>query len=173
MKLQEWANANNPDDNLKWKDSFWRQIIFVRDTIPRVLWREGFDPHKWFEEYSNIDDMVQVISTHTSKSIKCPVYQLKFRGMTFTMRDNFYDWKVSVTSRIPLDIDFEELFDGSKEIHHVYCEGMSEVYGAFDNNKSKFTIELSNDKELWFFFKKIWFFMKKNDLIPTPENLTM
>lgn len=39
MKLQEWANANKPKENLIYKEGYWDQIIFTRDNVLGVLSR--------------------------------------------------------------------------------------------------------------------------------------
>ena len=90
--LQEWANANKPDDKMLWKEAFWDQIIFVRDRVAGILART-------YDEYRNL---VCVIGTHTSKSIKCPVYRIHLDlkppagGVDITMRYNFYNWNISI-----------------------------------------------------------------------------
>ncbi len=146
--LQEWANENLPAENLIWKDGYWDQIIFVRDKIPQLV-------------FSNYDEAQEhrttVISTHTSKSIQLPVYRLKLtNGITFTMRHNFHDWKISVNSPNNIEIDFLGLFDpeDTRNILGVFCEGFPDktVFGCYADNKCKFTIELFSQYEVFTFF---------------------
>lgn len=138
MKLQEWANANEPSEDLIYKEGYWGQIIFVRDKVIGVL-------SKNYNEYVKIRDSAEVISTHTSKSVRLPVFQFQIaNGTIFTMRYNFHNWIVSVNSPNDVNIDFADLFDPEQVVKSVYCEGFPKelVYGSYSNNKQKFTIEL-------------------------------
>jgi hypothetical protein len=154
-KLQEWANAHPPAENLIYKGGYWDQIIFVRDTISQLL-------SKSYEEYKTIQAGIKVISHHTSKSVCLPVYSLELAdGTKFTMRYNFYDWKVSVSSVDEVNADFMNLFDPSERIHECYCEGFPSelVYGSYNENKRQFTIELPpSNYQLFTFF---WVFAHK------------
>ena len=69
------------------------------------------------------------------------------------LRNNFYDWKVSVDSKIPINIDFLNLFDTKEKIHSVYCEGFKEeqVFGCYEENKNQFSFSLSDDFKLYTF----------------------
>ncbi len=88
IPLQEWITANNPSKKMLWKTSWSDQVCFVRDEIPTLLCMDGHEYKKWL----TIKENITVISTHTSKSIKLPVYCIKANGDTFIMRNNFYDW---------------------------------------------------------------------------------
>ena len=148
MKLQEWANENIPDEDLIYKDGYWNQIKFVRDEVPRTL---AID----YEDLKKIE--INVISTHTSKSVKLPVYEILWRGCRFTLRYNFYDWKISVESPVELfPINFFGLFAIGKNIHSVYCEGFPKerVFGSFLENRKKFTIAI--DGRYYYIFSFFW-----------------
>lgn len=145
--LQEWANANEPAENLLWGDGYWHQIIFMRDTIPSIL----FPSYKEAQKYKPI-----VISTHTSKSIRLPVYQQELKnGIKLTMRYNFYNWKISVDSPIDIEVDFLGLFDPEEKdnIQSIFCEGFPQnaVYGCYAENRRQFTVELSSDYKVFTF----------------------
>lgn len=158
--LQEWSLNNQPAEDLIYKTGYWEQIYFVRDTIAGML-------AETLEEYKTI---VKVISSHRSKSVRLPVYRIELKdGTAFTMRDNFYDWKVSVESYLDsnglphdIDVDFTGLFDYKATIHSCYCEGFPEelVYGSYADNKSKFTIELPDNYRLFTFF---WLFNNRKN----------
>lgn len=138
QKLNAWATTHEPSDKLIFKDGYWNQIIFVRDELTQSL-------AKSFEEYTSIQDDIQVISTHTSKSVSLPVFQLKLTdGTIFTMRYNFHDWKISVSSPCDVNADFLGLFQQDMVISSVSCEGFPAecVHGSFAKNKRQFTIEL-------------------------------
>jgi hypothetical protein len=153
--LQEWFNQNKPDDNLLWKDGLARQVIFVRDTLSFLLFSsyEEYEQNRW-----------QVVSTHTSKSVKLPVYHLRMpSGLCFTMRDNFYDWKVSVELPTPLEIDPSLLFDPDETISPVYFEGFprNRIYGSYNDDPTRFSVEIRNDYEVYCFMLLLRQAMKK------------
>ncbi len=156
-QLQEWANENKPADDLIYKNGYWDQIMFVRDVVtPLLLWGGNYD------EYKALEQNTRVISTHRSKSVILPVFLIEMPdGTRFTLRYNFYNWKVSVDSPKDVEADFLGLFDQNAQVHPVYCEGFDPkwVYGAYATNKRQFTIELpAGNYHLFTFF---WIFAKK------------
>ncbi|OHB02238.1 MAG: hypothetical protein A3A96_02150 [Candidatus Zambryskibacteria bacterium RIFCSPLOWO2_01_FULL_39_39] len=152
MRLQEWAETHQPAETLIYKNGYWDQIIFVRDAITPLL-------AKTDEEYKEIQAGMKAISEHTSKSVRLPVFRVELAdGTAFTMRYNFYDWKVSVSSPRDVEADFMGLFNPNEHVHEVYCEGFPKglVYGPYAENKRQFTIELpSGNYHLFTFF---WIF---------------
>jgi hypothetical protein len=151
QKLQEWAQIHEPVFTPA-AVPYGRQISFVRDIIPEIL---SSSP----AEYERLWEGTMVISEHMSTSLRLPVFQIELvDGTQFTMRYNFHDWKVSVSSLHPVEADFMGLFDPSKEIHPVYCEGFPEelVFDSYTKNKCQFTFELrSGFHHLFTFF---WIF---------------
>jgi len=147
--LQDWFTRNKPAEDLIFKTGLWEQVKFIRDTIPSLLARS-------YEEYVGIQKHLLVISTHTSKSVLLPVYDLNWNRFRFIMRYNFYDWKVSVKApvEIKVDADFMGLFKYSKNISSVYCEGFKNdwVYPSYSENKQKFTCEIHTHYMLFTFF---------------------
>jgi len=141
--LQEWANRNAPKDDLKYKDSFWNQIIFVRDKLGGIL-------AKTYEEYKNL---VKVASNHTSKSVLCPVYYMEIaEGVKVWMRYNFHNWNISIESPIPITCNFLGLFN-DKNYGYCYCEGMTEFkFDEYKNNNKKFTVCIDNHYDCYAFF---------------------
>jgi len=150
IQLQEWFMENKPDEKLIYKDGLSRQVLFIRDIIPGIFARS-------YEEYTGIKNSIFVISTHTSKSVKLPVYELSWNDCRFIMRYNFYDWKV--TARLPykfkeIEIEFMKLFDPKAEVHKVYCEGFRDdwVKPPYGKNTREFTCELHNNYVIHTFF---------------------
>lgn len=138
IQLQEWANTHQPQGDLIYKDGYWDQIVFIRDKIAGLL-------AKTYEEYEAIQANTRVISSHTSKSVRLPVFQVELtNGVALTMRCNFYDWKVSVSSPRDVKADFMGLFNPKDRINRTYCEGFPGelVYGSYFENKRQFTFEL-------------------------------
>lgn len=154
--LQEWANANNPSQkNLIYKDGFWNQITFVRDQIPGIA----------FEIYGEgvavkLQDEISIISSHTSKSVKLPVFHVRIpNGDEFVMRYNFYDWKVSVKARSPINVDFLDLFNGSDKVEPSCCEGFPSewIFGSYEENRQQFSIALRAGENYLFMFFWVYF----------------
>lgn len=149
VKLQEWANANKPEEDLIWGKRYWDQIMFVRDELTEIF-------PKSYEEYQSIRSDLQVISTHKSKSVLLPVFKMTTDNFTFIMRYNFYDWKISVEAKEPISLDFGRLVsDTSQQIYSCYLEGFKDewAYECYDKNKSKFTIEVRDNYKL---FTLLW-----------------
>ena len=155
QNIQDWFMENEPSENMIYREEFSNQWLFVRDRLPQVLF-----PNLHHEKQR---ERLTVISTHMSKSIVLPVYEIKIpeQGITLTMRNNFYDWKVSVESLYPIPNRFDGLFDEKKVFSSVYCEGFppNKVFGSFEGNQKTFTIEIYDDFLLFTF---LWLLLQKN-----------
>jgi len=151
--LQAWINETVIKDEMLWKRSAENQVLFLRDKIPSALCID-------YEDFKKTKEGIIDISIHISKSIVLPVYEIKWNGWTFIMRDNFYDWKVSII--VPKNhkeqdiknIDFMEIFDKNLKIHSVYCEGFDDnwVFPPIEKSPMEFTIEIRNEYKLYMFF---------------------
>jgi hypothetical protein len=164
IDLLTWCRVNEPEDKMIYKQGYWEQIIFVRDRLPNIWYEGGKDT------CDSIRYNINVISTHRSKSIELPVYEIRIPryNLVFTMRDNFYDWKISVESKQLLDLDFMNLFDQDEKINSIYCEGFPEnrVYISYNdsiNNKwrKNFTVSINSDYKLYMFIALIVNFLRK------------
>ncbi|MCR5147169.1 MAG: hypothetical protein K6B70_07535 [Clostridia bacterium] len=154
VDVTAWIRVNEPDENLIYAKGLGDQVCFVRDTLHSLL-------TSTYEEWLNNPPMV--ISTHCSKSVKLPVYQINLEkyGIEIILRYNFYDWKVSIKSERPLEFDFMGLFDPKKEISELCCEGFPEekVYGCYEKDHSQFTFEIVSRYDLY-----TYIFLLKNYL---------
>lgn len=155
VRLQEWANGNPPREEMSWKDGFWDQVVFVRDRLaPLIGVGLGYDEQK---------QIVTVISTHISKSIRLPVYQLERpdRDLQIILRNNFYNWKMSVLSETPIETDFSGLFHTTPPIepeytgdplHPVYFEGFPNdfIFSYYaDSDRRRWSAEIHSDEILY------------------------
>lgn len=123
MDLQEWISAQVVDDEMLWKGAFGHQMMFLRDTL-RPLIGVGLS-------YRKKQHIAHVISTHRSKSIVLPVveYRRPDLGIRFVVRENFYNWKLSVISNEAIDADFSGLFKTKPPIDPSYTGNpLSGVY---------------------------------------------
>ncbi len=139
--LQAWAIQNEPRANMLYKDGFWSQIMFVRDELSNI--------------FRDRVQKITVASTHRSKSIDLPVFEVLLTdGTRMYMRDNMHDWKVSVDSPTPIVV-MPKVFsgEGKEEISVIYCEGFSSdmVYGSYAASRKKFTVEIHNDRLMYTF----------------------
>jgi hypothetical protein len=152
QKLQEWAQIHAPASSTPAADAYWGHIVFVRDIIPKIL-------SITFEEGEKIEESIMVISEHSSKSICLPVFQIELAdGTQFTMRYNFHNWILSVSSLHPVEANFMGLFNPSKEIHPFYCEGFPKelVFDSYTRNNCQFTFELRSG--FYHIFMFFWIF---------------
>lgn len=152
VDVTAWIRVNEPDEKLIYAKGLGEQVCFVRDTLCEML-------RSTYEEWR--DNPPMVISTHYSKSVKLPVFQINLEkyGIEMILRYNFYDWKISVKSDKPLDFDCIGLFNPTAEISYHYCEGFpkDKVYGSYEQNHSQFTIEIGSRYNLYTFI----FLLKK------------
>lgn len=153
QKLQMWINEQIVDDKMLWKGAWGEQLQFFRDSITG-LFCYGMD-------YEDCDGIATVISTHRSKSIILPVYKLHREdiGLTLVARSNFYDWKLSVISEIPINADFRGLFHTTppiepeytgNELASVYFEGFPKkyIFGYQGENRKQFSASIGQEA-LW------------------------
>lgn len=155
MKLQEWAVANAPSKDMVYYDGYWDQIMLIRDRITHMIFGSRYEG----------EPNIEVVSTHVSKSINLPVYSIKIPNLQIELilRGNFHDWKVSVLSEHPVDCDFHDLFDGSKQWNYHYCEGFDHnwIYEPFNQNNKQFTVEVLDAFNLYTFIWKLVNHIKK------------
>lgn len=97
VHLNEWIKEQTVGDEMLWKGSFGRQMEQMRSLQGSVAFGMDYDDYR--------DSVAWVISTHRSKSIQLPVvsYERPDLGLQFVIRDNFYNWKLSVISEKPID----------------------------------------------------------------------
>lgn len=144
-KLQEWAHKHVPSDDMLWKGGFGRQVLFLRDYVTHLVGSGLY--------WEDRGEIVDVISTHRSKSILLPVceYTRKDLGLRIVLRNNFYDWKLSVVSERPVIADFAGLFHTTPpvapdytgdDLRACYFEGFPEslVFGYYEpSNKRRWS----------------------------------
>ena len=137
--LQAWFNENHPAKEMIYKEEYSNQCIFVRDNFGTLF-------HKQLEA-------LEVISTHTSKSIKLPVYRAKIKNVEFIIRHNFYDWKISVNSDVSLKFPFELFSKPEEQINKYDCEGFEKewIYQPYSKNNKKFTVQVHSTNLMYTF----------------------
>lgn len=155
---ESWLLANKPDDGLIYKDGLKPQVRFVQHTIYRDLFfdKECIGIDKYSDEYDEAYDNFTplVISTHKSKSVLLPVFELNLEsvGVKLVLRNNFYDWNVSVESEKEIFCDFKGLITEASYAD-CYCQGFpkNRIYGQYEEDRKRFTVCLSDDYKLYTF----------------------
>ncbi len=158
VPLQQWISSQTVGDEMLWKGAFGHQVGFMRDRLNYLL-ASGLEAMP--------EDLATVISTHMSKSIRLPVvsFNRPDLGIRFVVRDNFYNWKLSVvdeTRRIRRGApDFTGLFKTrpppepdytGDPLAYVYFEGFPGdlVFGYYDaSDGSRWSAEISGNNEMW------------------------
>ena len=146
VDVTAWIRVNKPSKNLLYAEKACNQISFIREKICPLF-------------YDSLNESEQnpplVISTHSSKSILLPVYQITVPkyGLEIILRNNFYDWKISIDSKLELNFDTMGLFDTTNQIPRLFCEGFPEdkVFDWYLSSHKQFTIEIHDDYRLYTF----------------------
>jgi hypothetical protein len=134
-----------------YKSAFERQVMFLRDDL---AFKAGLtDPEG--------KDGPLVIATHRSKSITLPVveFTLGKSDAILTLRNNFYDWKLSVKSERVINANFGSLFHTTpptdpgytgNELSPVYFEGFPEdrIYGYYCQDRREWSACIHDNYDL-------------------------
>lgn len=134
------------------------QVHFVRDTLAPMVWADTLYDDLPREPPPRNDCRLTawVIAEHCSKSVRLPVYSIEREdiGIRLVLRDNYYNWKLSVISERPIDDPlFPYLFHTTPPVapdytgdplDSVYFEGFPEelVFGYHAANHRRWSAEL-------------------------------
>lgn len=145
-------------------EPYLAQLHFVRDALAPMVWSDILYDDRPCEPDPRADchETAWIIGEHRSKSVRLPVYSIERpdRGLRFVLRDNYYDWKLSVLSETPIDDPlFPYLFHTTPPIEpgytgdplrSVYFEGFPQdlVLGYQSENPRWWSAEL-DDRALW------------------------
>lgn len=161
IDLLTWCRVNAPGDNMIYKESYWTQIMLIRDRINSLFYDD-------VQEYN--ENPVMVINTHMSKSITLPIYliDLKKHGVQIILRDNIYDWLITVISDREITVDFNGLFREDLKIQktnsYTYSEFTDDqIKDCFKDNKKQFTLEIQDDYNLYVFMYLLENFLRRGN----------
>ncbi len=135
MQLQEWYNKNTPDSSYVYANAATNQFIWVRDCFAFMIFNHIKNENI---SYKTFNANIIVESTHTSKSIKLPVYTFNFNGIKIKIRGNFHDWCFRYWG--PIKKDFPSWI--KKNFSYGYFEGM-------DNEDSSISFCVNTKEELY------------------------
>ena len=168
VDVMAWYKVNESDDKLAYKKYALEQILFIRNEICAIFTDKEYDVNhpeikdmdfktkldhhvKYRKEH---EPMVLAVSTHMSKSVLLPVMEINLKsvGVKILLRNNFYDWNISIESEKDIDCDFKDIFTDD-DYKHCFCQGFPEerIYGKYEENHKKFTICIGYDYKLYTF----------------------
>jgi hypothetical protein len=113
-------------------------------------------------DYEDYIDMVTVVGEHRSKSVVLPVYEMRREdfGLRLVMRNNWYNWKLSVDRPRGVVANFSGLFHTTPpiepeytgdDLHPAYFEGFrrEDVFGYYSESSQRFSANIGGDFAMW------------------------
>lgn len=131
IKIQNWFMENEPSDVMNCHKAWWANNVLIRDRL-LVLFNSK---------------EAEVIGTHYSKSIKCPVIKTIYKGVEIIWQYNFYDWQIMIKSPIELKLFNLKLYKADGD--YLYYQGIPEDYKfeKYSNiNNKEFAIDIYGDQ---------------------------
>lgn len=134
--LQNWFKEHEPEDKYYWKPNWWNNNDFIRDRI-LPLFSDGYE----------------IVGSHWSKSIECPVVKTTYKGVEIIWQYNFYDWQIMIKSEKPLILEDLSLLDADG--NYLYYQGIPDEYCfkkySWPENNKEFAIDISHDSiiDVW------------------------
>ena len=136
-KIQAWFNSHEPEEKMLWHESWWEHNVFIRDNIVEIL----------------SDKVAEVVGTHYSKSIECPVIKTYYKGVEVLWQYNFYHWQIMVKS--DKDLELKDLDYIGADADYFFYQGIPSEYQFkpySESNKKEFAISTVYSKYCVFTF---------------------
>lgn len=136
IKFQLWLEEHKPEDKMIWKKPWWENNVFIREDLFKLF---GYD--------------YEIVGSHYSKSIECPVVLVKYKGVEIILQYNFYDWQVMVNSKEAIELNNLDLCHATGD--YFYYQGIPEEYEFkqySDTNNKQFAIDITDDLKYVFAF---------------------
>ena len=137
-KIQKWFNLNEPEDTYVYKKTWWKNNMFIRDEIVDRLFS---------------DKQAEIVGTHYSKSILCPVIKTYYKNVEILWQYNFYNWQIMIKSNKDLELNDLELIGA--DCDYFYYQGIPTEYQFkpySKDNKKEFAISTVFSKYCVFAF---------------------
>jgi len=162
LDVTTWVRLNDVNDTMHYKDAFSNQVCYIRDDIAKGLFYNiNCDLYEDYERYKNVFRKVCVVDgNHRSKSINLPVYRIYADGkddLVLTIGNNFYGYYVSVESKLPIVLDFKDLFDIEAVPNFLYGFKDERVFKSYNESKTHFTFGVNNK---YHFYVIMWMISK-------------
>ena len=137
-KIQKWFNLNEPEDTYVYKKTWWKNNMFIRDELVYRLFNDG---------------QAEIVGTHFSKSIECPVIKTYYKGVEILWQYNFYNWQIMVKS--DKDLELKDLDYVGANADYFFYQGIPTEYQFkpySKDNKKEFAISTVFSKYCVFAF---------------------
>lgn len=137
-KIQKWFNLNEPEDTYVYKKTWWKNNMFIRDEIVNRLFN---------------DKQAEVVGTHFSKSVECPVIKTYYKNVEILWQYNFYNWQIMVKSN--KDLELTDLDYIGANADYFFYQGIPTEYQFkpySKDNKKEFAISTVFSKYCVFAF---------------------
>lgn len=145
-----------------------RQVHFVRNHLAEIVWEDvPFLRRAQALPRHDCRETAFVVGEHTSKSVRLPVYSIERPdlGIRFVLRENFYDWNVSVVSETDVTTDlrgfeldypeddrnrFPNGFTAGKAWGYCFFQGfpVELQFGPYSESKRRFSTFMATDYEV-------------------------
>ena len=136
-KIRDWLVENEPGEEMLYREIWWKNNIFIRDRLLSL-----FDSEE-----------AEIIGTHRSKGIVCPVIKAVYKGVEIVLQYNFYDWQIMIKSSTELKLLNLDLYKADGE--YLYYQGIPEEYRFkkySKENSKEFAIDIYGDRlDVWAF----------------------
>ena len=137
-KIQKWFLDNEPSETLLYHKTWWSNNAFIRDRIVDRLFNTT---------------EAEVVGSHYSKSIKCPVIKTVYKGVEILWQYNFYDWQIMIKS--PKFISLKNLKLYTADGDYFYYQGIPAEYQFkpyAKSNRQEFAINVYGElMDVWAF----------------------
>ena len=136
-KIQDWFRANQPGTEMAYTKEWWQNNLLIRDRLVE-LFRHA---------------EAEIVGTHYSKSVLCPVIKTVYKEVEIIWQYNFYDWQIMIKSPKELKLFNLKLYKADGD--YLYYQGIPEAYRfkrySKTNNK-EFAINIyGNELDVWAF----------------------
>ena len=137
-KIQKWFLDTEPSKELLYHKAWWANNVFIRDRIVEGLFNTT---------------EAEVVGTHYSKSIECPVIKTVYKGVEIIWQYNFYDWQIMIKSPVELKLFNLKLYKADGD--YLYYQGIPEEYQfkkSSKTNNKEFAISIyGNELDVYAF----------------------
>jgi hypothetical protein len=136
-KIQEWFRTYQPGTDMAYTKEWWKNNLLIRDRL--------------LELFRHAE--AEIVGTHYSKSVLCPVIKTVYKEVEIIWQYNFYDWQIMVKSPVELKLFNLKLYKADGD--YLYYQGIPEEYQfkrySKINNK-EFAISIyGNELDVWAF----------------------
>lgn len=136
-KIQEWFRTYQPGTDMAYTKEWWKNNLLIRDRLVE-LFRHA---------------EAEIVGTHYSKSVLCPVIKTVYKEVEIIWQYNFYDWQIMVKSPVELKLFNLKLYKADGD--YLYYQGIPKEYQfkkySKTNNK-EFAISIyGNELDVWAF----------------------